>query len=217
MTTIYVYSGAGTCKSFLPFLTAIFDKITFIDNFDFLAKNEHRPRDVIFIGGGRGKYMLDNLSKRSIGILKDSIRDHKIRYVGICCGAYLASKELIFDGTNHDTIGMCDITSTGPYYTPFIFGPIESISSAKSKIYDYSIDNSTIIMNRINGSNAFAYLSGGGWFSNVTGDFTTLSYYENSCLPNTIKNDQMFLSHLHIEHPDTDKQFVRLLLDFVYG
>jgi glutamine amidotransferase-like uncharacterized protein len=204
MSRVFVYSGVGISKCYFPYLSRIFTNIQYVDNLDFLTENRHMPTDIICIGGGRGKYVLDNLSSNDILLLKDNVLNYKIRYIGICCGAYLAGKQLVFDNTPKDTLGLCDVISIGPYYKP------------NSLLYDYSKDNSTLISSHIldTNKNVKAYLNGGGWFTNIPSNYTIVSCYENSCLPNTIVNHQMLLTHIHAEHPDTDTYFAKLITNF---
>lgn len=205
MSRVFVYSGAGISKCYFPYLSRIFQKIEYVDNLDFLSNSTHLPCDILYIGGGRGKHVLDNLSSQNVLLLKDNLLNHKIRYIGVCCGAYLVGKKIVFDNAPKDTLGLCDVTSTGPYYNP------------TASFYDYSKDNSIILSSNILATkqNVKVYLNGGGWFDTFPENYETISYYENSCLPNTIANNQMFLTHIHPEHPDTHPYFAKLIKTFV--
>ena len=206
--TVYVYNGFGNSNCYLPFVSQMLDLVTvkYVNNLDFLRKKQHKPTDIVYFGGGRGKYVLENITGNQISDLKNNINHDKIRYIGICCGSYLASKQIIFDDTKKKSFGLCDVISVGPYY------------KKKNTNYDYSIDNSIIISNQLlrDERKAVAYLNGGGWFSNISNDFEIVSCYENSSLPSTIMNNKMFLSHIHVEHPSTNRIFSNLLYSFIF-
>ncbi len=206
--TVYVYKGLGNSNYYLPFVSKLFEFVNVkqVDNLDFLSRRQHNPNDIVYIGGGRGKYVLDNISKSQISELRNNINDNNIRYVGVCCGAYLASKHIVFDDLSKKSFGLCDVISSGPYY------------KKNNMIYDYSVDNSKIISNYLirDERKVYAHLNGGGWFSNIPNDYDILSCYENSSLPNTIMNRKMFLSHIHIEHPSTNRIFSDLLYSFIF-
>lgn len=180
--------------------------VKYIDNLEFLSKKQHKPTDIVYFGGGRGKYVLENISRNQIKELKNNIYNNKIRYIGICCGAYLAGTHIVFDDVKKESFGLCDITSSGPYYKKHHMS------------YDYSVDNSIIVSNYLlrDDRNVKTYLNGGGWFSKVSKDFEIVSCYENSSLPSTIMNNKLFLTHIHIEHPSTNRIFYNLLNSFIF-
>jgi glutamine amidotransferase-like uncharacterized protein len=206
MITVYVYNGLGNSNCYLPFVSKMFEyvNVEYVNNMEFLKNNKHTPNDIVYIGGGRGKYVLENISGTE---LKHNLEHNKIRYIGICCGAYLAGKHIWFDDAKKGALGLTELVSVGPYYKK---GHLN---------YDYSIDNSTIISNHLlrdtAGTRVNAYLNGGGWFSNIPKEFEVMSCYENSSLPNTIMNGQMFLSHIHVEHPSTNRIFSEMLHSFI--
>jgi glutamine amidotransferase-like uncharacterized protein len=202
-----VYNGFGNSNCYLPFVSKLFEyvHVEYVNNLDFLKNKTHSPNDILYIGGGRGKYVLENISGTE---LKENLDQAKIRYIGVCCGAYLAGKHIFFDDVKKGTLGLCDVVSVGPYYKK---GHLN---------YDYSVDNSTVISSQLlrekSETKVNTYLNGGGWFSNVPKDFEVVSCYENSSLPNTIMNNRMFLSHIHIEHPSTNRIYSNILHSFMF-
>lgn len=206
--TVYVYNGIGNSNCYLPFVSKLFDlvNVKYVDNLSFLSKKQHSPSDIIYFGGGRGQHVMDNLPLYQINDLKHNVSNNQIRYIGVCCGAYLAGKSIVFDGTNKKTLGLCNTVSFGPYYKKGFSG------------YNYSVDNSTVLSNYLicDDRNVNVYLNGGGWFSNIPKDYTIVSYYENSSLPSIIMNKQILLSHVHIEHPATNKIFYTLVSSFIF-
>ncbi len=209
LPTIFVYNGIGISHCYVPYVSKIIAthaNIKYIQNLDFLKKKTYKNTDILLIGGGRGKYVLDNFTEKSISILQKTISEKNIRYIGICCGAYLACSQVIFDDVTKDTLGLCSAISVGPYY------------KKNDSYYNYSLDNSTVITSRILKTNkkVYIYLNGGGWFTNIPADFDIISCYENSSLANTIVNTQMFLSHPHIEHPFSNEYFQKIILAFIH-
>lgn len=206
--TVYVYNGVGNSNCYLPFVSKMFDlvNVKYVDNLSFLSKKEHDSSDIIYFGGGRGQHVLDNLPLYQIEDLKQNVSNNQIRYMGVCCGAYLAGKSIVFDDTKKKTFGLCNAISVGPYHK-------KGFSE-----YNYSIDNSIVISNYLicDDRKVNVYLNGGGWFSNIPKDYTIVSCYENSSLPSIIMNKQMLLSHIHIEHPATNKIFYTVVSSFLF-
>ena len=206
--TVYVYNGFGNSNCYLPFVSQLFGhcNIQYVNNLDFLRRDKHKPTDIVYFGGGRGKYVLTNINDGQINELQTNLKYNKIRYIGICCGAYLASSHIIFDDVKKKSFGLCDVISVGPYY------------KKNYKNYNYYIDNSTVVSNYLvkDKITVNTYLNGGGWFSNIPNEFDIVSCYENSSLPSTIKNNKMFLSHIHVEHPSTNRVFSNLLSSFIF-
>jgi hypothetical protein len=87
---VYVYNGFGNSNCYLPFVSKLFEyvHVEYVNNLDFLKNKRHSP--------------LENISGTE---LKENLDHAKIRYIGVCCGAYLAGKHIFFDDVKKGTLG----------------------------------------------------------------------------------------------------------------
>lgn len=231
MEKIIIYVTKGICRYSARNMKTMLEKIFYTKAIltDDLSKLNNS--NILCVPGGIGSKFLDKIKKKNLEI--NNFIDEGGTYLGICCGAYIASKNIVFEYKNTPGLNLLDIDSIGPIYKDPMESQFDINNINNVKIVD--------IKDVYNNKNYNAYLHGGGYFDisrmyEINNKFDRYNYkinknnldkkhiiieaeYQNKT-PSIISfkkgKGNVILSHVHPEHEysNLDNTFQRIFKSY---
>jgi glutamine amidotransferase-like uncharacterized protein len=217
MKKILIYLTDGICKysanNTKRILQYHFKKDVVLDS----NLNNLKEFNILCVPGGIGSNIIKKIKKNDNQII--NFIEEGGTYLGICCGAYLASNIIKFENKSVSGLNLINVDSIGPVYKKN-YNEIFNINN---------IDNiiNVPITDIYNKQLYYSYLHGGGYFNinkmNIIKNTSDRYYYKNNPnISNTMlieaeyndkkpciisykrKNGVVILSHVHPEHQSSN-------------
>ena len=189
----YIYNGIGTCNYSSVLCNKWLQKFGKTQIIQNMNQIESSPLGWLCIAGGKGSDVLRGQQySNELYYLHNFIKNGG-NYFGICCGAYLATNKIYFEGTlKNNGFGFVDATSVGPAF------------DFTNKPFSYNfLKESSILKINYNGTYLDAYYHGGGYFDNIQNCNVVSTYMDGKKCIITRPNDKtgkIVLSFVHPEH-----------------
>lgn len=161
---------------------------------------------VYCIPGGRGSEVLRKPVPRSLTRLRTTIVQGGV-YIGICCGAYLACREIRFDDTLCTSgLGLVNAVAIGPKFQ-------------NGERYDYNspLESRIVpITDTFSQQQVAVFYRGGGVIQPTAGLHVEATFEDGDpcVLSGRVANGVVILSSVHPEHPDSS---ANLIFDRVFS
>lgn len=185
---VEVYAGRGACKCSAQLA------VTWLRQLGFLSKQTPKlpssEAGAFVIAGGKGKEVLEDLGATGVTTLQERVVDYGLKYLGICCGGYLAAARVLYNtpDTHRDQLGFGFLQgqAVGP-----CFGTIPHLVRLDTP-------------QKHSAGTAF-YFSGGSWHQH---DGEVLATFAGTGMvgeyPCLIRKGNVLVTSVHPEHPRTE-------------